>query len=331
MAISLVTGATGFVGANVARLLLEKGRKVRVLVRATSDRGNIANLDVEIATGDLRDKNTVDAAVKGCDEVYHVAAEYSFWSQNPQEMYNSNIQGTKNILDACLKHHPSKVVYTSTVGAIGLKDQPRPCNETTLMDPGQLTSHYKRSKFEAERAALGYVSKGVPLVIVNPSAPIGPWDRKPTPTGKMIVDFVQGTMPAYVDTGLNFVHVRDVATGHLLAAEKGSVGERYILGNRNLSLAEFLKLVAKYTGKPSPKIRIPYAVAWAAGFVSTKFSDWVTHRPPAIPLESVKMSKRYMYFDCAKAVRELNLPQTPVENAVKDAVDWFAGHGYFKA
>lgn len=325
----LVTGATGFVGANVARVLLERGHCVRVLVRKTSDTGNVDGLDVERVTGDLRDSASILAAVKGCEDVYHVAAEYNFWSKDPEQTYKSNIDGTRNIMEASLRHGVRRVVYTSTVGAIGLADQPNPCNETTPMAKGQLTSHYKRSKFEAEKVALSYVEKGLPLVVVNPSAPVGPWDRKPTPTGKIIVDFVQGKMPAYLDTGLNVVHVRDVALGHLLAAQRGRIGERYILGNKNLTLNDILGILSKLTGLPKPKVRIPYGVAWMAGLVSTTLSDWVTQRPPAVALEAVKMAKRHMFFDASKAVRELGLPQTPVEKALEDAVNWFSAFGYF--
>lgn len=325
----LVTGATGFVGANVVRVLLEKGHNVKALVRPTSNRRNIEGLPIEVCIGDLQDAKSVSKAVAGAEQVYHVGAEYNFWSLDPGAMYKSNILGTSNILEAALKHKVKKVVYTSTVGAIGLADEPQPCNEVTPMDPDQLTSHYKRSKFEAEKVALSYVSRGVPLVVVNPSAPLGPWDQKPTPTGKIIVDFMQGKMPAYLDTGLNLIHVHDVAIGHVLAAERGKIGERYILGNQNMTLGEILGLLAKITGRQSPRFKIPYQVAWAAGLVSTKVSDWITKSPPLVAFEAVKMAKRYMYFDSSKAIRELGLPQTPVERALKDAVEWFSQNRYF--
>jgi dihydroflavonol-4-reductase len=324
----LVTGATGFVGANVVRVLLEHGEDVRALVRAGSDRRNVDGLPVELAEGDLRDADALRRAVKGCARVYHVAADYRFWARDPRELYASNVQGTVNLLDACLAAGVERVVHTSTVGTIGLSALPRPCDETTPLHPGQLTSHYKRSKLEAERAALSYVERGLPVVVVNPTAPIGPWDAKPTPTGKILVDLSHGRLPAYVDTGLNVVHVRDVAEGHWLAAERGRPGERYILGNQNLTLREILALAAELLGRPAPRVRLPYAVAWVAGAVSTAVANAVTHRPPAIPLEAVRMSRRRMFVDPGKAVRELGLPQTPVRGAFEDALRWFAERGY---
>jgi len=329
---ALVTGATGFVGASVARALLERGREVRVLVRTTSNRGNIEGLDVEVREGDLRDGDAVSAAVAGCEEVYHVAAEYSFWTKDPAAVFASNVQGTSNVMDACLAHGVSRVVYTSTVGTIGLGgDAPpeTPRNESSPPAPNQFTGNYKRSKLEAEQTALAYVRRGLPLVVVNPSAPVGPWDRKPTPTGKIVVDFMRGKMPAFLDTGLNIVHVRDVAIGHVLAAEKGRIGERYILGNRDMRLDEILQTLARLTGKKAPKVRIPYAVAYLAGLASTTFADHVTQKAPGIALEAVKMARFHMYFTAEKAVRELGLPQTPPERAFRDALEWFGAHGYF--
>lgn len=335
---ALVTGGTGFLGANVARALLERGRRVRLLVRESSDRGNVIGLDAETCIGDLRDAGAVDAAVAGCDEVYHVAAEYSLWSAEPSSLYESNVRGTANVMDACLAHDVERVVYTSTVGTIGLGstggtggDAPATVahDERSPFAEGQLCGHYKRSKLEAEITALAYVARGLPLVVVNPSAPIGPWDRKPTPTGKILVDFVLGRMPAYVDTALNIVHVRDVAAGHVLAAERGRIGERYILGHRNMSLAQILAALAALTGRPAPKVKLPYAVAYAAGAASTMIADHITRRPPAIALEAVRMARFDMSFSAAKAVQELGLPQTDVDHAFRDALDWFATHGYF--
>jgi dihydroflavonol-4-reductase len=324
----LVTGATGFIGANVARLLVERGEDVRVLVRRSSDRGNLAGLPLEVAIGDLRDAESVRAAVSGCRRVFHVAADYRFWARDPRELYRSNVEGTIHVMDACLAAGVERVVYTSTVGTIGLAAHTAPCDETTKPLEGQVTSHYKRSKLEAEKAALAYAGRGLPIVVVNPSAPVGPWDRKPTPTGQVIVDFARGKLPAFVDTGLNIVHVRDVAEGHLLAAERGRVGERYILGHRNMTLAEILAELADITGRRAPRVRLPYAVAWTAGAVSTAVSTWITRRPPAVALEAVRMARRRMFFDPGKAVRELGLPQTPARTAFEDAVAWFEQNGF---
>jgi len=330
----LVTGGTGFVGANLVRCLLDRGdRNVRVFVRESSDRRNLDGLGrdgaVEFCTGDLRDRASVSRAVRGCQEVYHVAADYRFWANDYKELHESNVGGTRNILEECLARGVDRVVYTSTVGTIGLADQPRPCTESTAMDPHQVTSHYKRSKIAAEKVALELARRGLPVVIVNPSTPIGAWDRKPTPTGKIIVDFANGKMPAYVETGLNFAHVEDVAEGHVLAAEKGRVGNRYILGNHNLTLGQFLEIAACKIGRTAPKMVIPYPVALATGWLSTVWADLVTHKEPGVALEAVRMSRRYMYFDSTKAVRELELKQRPIEDAISDAVDWFVANGYF--
>jgi dihydroflavonol-4-reductase len=323
----LVTGGSGFIGGNVARLLVERGEEVRILARPTSHLAHLAGLPVEVVMGDLRDAEAVRRAVRGCRRVFHLAADYRFWARDPAELYRSNVDGTIHVMDACLAEDVERVVYTSTVGTIGLAALPAPCDETTPFVDGQLTSHYKRSKLEAERAALAYVVRGLPLVVVNPSAPVGPWDAKPTPTGQLIVDFARRKLPAIVDTGLNIVHVRDVAEGHLLAAERGRVGERYILGNRNMTLADIVAELAEITGLPAPRVRLPYAVAWTAGALSTAVATFVTHRPPAVPLEAVRTSRHRMFFDPGKAVRELGLPQTPVRAAFEDAIAWFEGNG----
>ena len=327
---ALVTGATGFVGSNVARLLLERGREVRVLVRKGSDRRNIPEHSMlRVFEGDLRDGDSVRRALRGSKEVYHVAADYRFWAPEPQEIYDSNVEGTRILLDASFGSDIDRFIHTSTVGTIGLGEQPVPGDESSPIDPGQFTSHYKKSKLQAENLALQYAAKGLPVVIVNPSTPIGPWDRKPTPTGKIIVDFMTGRLPAYVETGLNFIHVADVAQGHLLAAERGRVGERYILGHQNLKMIDFLKILSALTGRKPPAIRVPYAVSWVTGWVSTAYATRVSRKPPSVPLEAVKMAKRFMFFDSTKAVRELGLPQTSVEAAAADALKWFSQNGYF--
>jgi dihydroflavonol-4-reductase len=324
---ALVTGANGFVGANVVRALLAHGEEVRAFVRPGSDRRSLADLPVELAEGDLRDADSVRRAVAGCARVFHVGADYRLWARDPQELYDSNVKGTVHVLDACRALGVERVVHTSTVGTIGLSASPAPCDEATPLAPGQVSGHYKRSKLDAERAALSYAEGGLPVVVVNPAAPIGPWDAKPTPTGKVVVDFARGRMPAFVDTGLNVVHVRDVAEGHWLAAERGRPGERYVLGHRNLTLREILEALAELLGRPAPRIRLPYAAAWVAGALDTAAANLVTHRPPAIALEAVRMSRRRMFFDSSKAVRELGLPQTPVRDAFEDALRWFAARG----
>ncbi len=324
---TLVTGTTGFLGAALLRELIADGRDVRVLVRPDADRSNIEGLDAEVVTGDLRDRDSLAAALQGCEVLYHAAAYYSLWSRDKRTMYDINVQGTRNILEAAMTENVRKVVYTSTVGCIGLWPDGRPADEQTPLDPAILCNDYKLSKYQAEQAALEFAGRGLPVVVVNPSAPVGPWDIKPTPTGKLILDFINGKMPAYLDTGLNLIDVRDCARGHLLAEQKGNVGERYILGNRNLSLHEILLALEKITGIPAPRIKMPYWVAYAAGWICETVSDVITHQPPAVPLGGVKMAKHKMYFDPSKAVRELGLPQNSVVGALEDAVQWMKEHG----
>ncbi len=323
----LVTGVSGFVGAHVARALLEAGREVRALVRESSDLGNVPE-EVELVQGDLRDAERVLAAVRGCDDVFHVAADYRFWARDTQELYQSNVEGTRHLTEAALKHGVRRFVHTSTVGTIGLSGAPQLCDEETPLLEDQFTSHYKRSKLLAENVVLDAVKRGLPAVVVNPSTPIGAFDRKPTPTGQIIVNFVTGRMPAYLRTGLNFVHVRDVANGHLLAANKGRIGQRYILGHENLSMLEFLTLLGKLTGRQPPRFRLPYSLAMLLGALDTGFSS-LSRRPPKVPLEAVRMARHFMFFDSSKAVEELGLPQTPVVTGAADAIEWFERSGYF--
>ncbi len=323
---TLVTGATGFLGSAIARELLNDGRKVRVLLRQEADRRNLEGLDVELAFGDLRDKPSLASALEGCETLYHAAAYYSLWSRDSQTMYDINVEGTHNVLTAAKNAETPRVVYTSTVGCIGLLSDGSSADENTPFDHALLVNDYKRSKFQAEQVALQFASDGLPVVIVNPSAPVGPNDIKPTPTGQIVLDFLLGKMPAYIDTGLNLIDVRDCARGHILAETKGAIGQRYILGNRNMSLKEILDTLAGITGLKAPSVKMPYSVAYAAGWVCEALSDWVTHKPPAIPLGGVKMARHHMYFTPAKAVSELGLPQNGIERALEDAVRWTRDH-----
>jgi dihydroflavonol-4-reductase len=324
---TLVTGATGFLGSAIVRELISDGRDVKVLVRSGSDLKNVEGLDVDPVVGDLRDLSSLEKALEGCDVLYHVAAHYSFWDRDKRSIYDINVGGTEKILNAALKKNLEKVVYTSTVGCIGILPGGSPGNEKTPLDPVCLCNDYKLSKFQAERLASEFNSK-IPVVIVNPSAPIGPRDIKPTPTGGIVLDFLRRKMPAYLDTGLNLIHVKDCARGHILAEKKGKPGERYILGNQNMSLQEILMTLEKITGLKAPTIRIPYWVAYASGWVSELISDFITHRPPVAPLGAVKMAKYKMFFDPSKAINELGLPQTSPETALKEAVEWFQENGY---
>lgn len=320
---TLVTGATGFLGSALARELLNDGRTLKLLTRKDSDTRNIDELDCELAYGDLRDKESLKSALKGCKTLYHTAAYYSLWSRDKKLIYDINVQGTRNILESALELGVEKVVYTSTVGCIGLAEAGRPANEEQPMNPVTLCNDYKLSKYEAEQVAHELFGRGLPVVIVNPSTPIGPRDIKPTPTGKIILDFLNRKMPAYIDTGLNLIDVTDCARGHILAEEKGRLGERYILGNKDMSLKEILLALEAITGLKAPRIKMPYWVAYSAGLACEWASDNITHKPPAVPLAGVKMAKYFMYFDPSKAIRELGLPQNPVENALQDAVHWF--------
>jgi dihydroflavonol-4-reductase len=323
-----VTGATGFVGFHVARLLLEKGAHVKALARDLNDAAPIASLGAEPVKGDLRDADKLRSIVKGCQEVYHVAADYRLWVPDPRTMYDINVQGTKNVMEAALRASVEKVVYTSTVGVLATSTDGTPTNEDTPAQIGSMVGDYKRSKFLAEKEVYGFIEKGLPAVIVNPSTPIGPMDRKPTPTGKIIVDFLNGKIPAYLDTGLNFVDVEDVAAGHLLASTRGYVGQRYILGNVNMTLREFFAELARLTGRKPPRVRLPYAPVLLAAHVDEAVSR-LTGRHPTIPLTGVRMAGKYMFFDCSKAI-VLGMPQTPIENAIIKAVDWFEGNGYIR-
>ena len=329
MSQALVTGGTGFVGANLVRELLRDGRAVRVLARPGGDRRALAGLPVEIAEGDLLDAASVRRAVRGADTVFHVAADYRLWAPDPDALHRANVGGTRAVLEAAAEHGVRRVVYTSTVGALGIPKDGTPGTEDTEVELRDMVGAYKTSKFLAEQVALGFAQHGLPVVIVNPSAPVGPWDVKPTPTGQMVVDFLNGRMFATLDTGLNLVHVRDVARGHILAAERGRVGEKYVLGNANLSLAEIGLLLAQVTGIRPPRLRIPYAVAWLAA-ASMEAAARMTGGTPRVALTAVRMARKRMYFSPAKAIRDLGLPQTDVREALRDAAEWYSAHGYVK-
>lgn len=327
---ALVTGATGFIGANLTRELLARGYAVRALVRQGANRRNLAGLDVETICGDLRDRASLVRALVGCEVLFHAAAAYTFWHPHPPEIYEINVTGTRQILEAARAHGIGKVVYTSTESTIGSARNGLG-HEELGADLASLAGHYKRSKLQAEWLVLEMARDGLPVVIVNPTTPIGAYDIKPTPTGQIIVDYLNRRMPAYVDTGLNLVDVQDVARGHVLALERGRPGERYILGNCNLTLRELFALLERVTGIPAPRMRMPLWLALAAGHVSQFVADHVTGRPPRIPLAAVQTACHVRHFDCSKAIRELGLPQTPIEQALERAASWFIDQGYARS
>lgn len=331
-----VTGASGFVGSNLVHELLARGHRVKALLRQSADERALDGARFERTVGDLHDARFLLTEMEGCDWCFHVAASYHLWLRNYESMYETNVAGTRNVLEAAGKAGCRRIVYTSTVGCIGLPKVENtvviPATESQTISAGEITNHYKRSKWQAEEAAIALVRKGLPIVIVNPSAPVGPRDVKPTPTGQLIVDFLNRKLPAYIDTGLNWVHVRDVAAGHILAAEKGNIGERYILGNAqgNWTMEQTLRVMEEITGIPAPNTKIPRWVALAAGHANEAFS-FITGIPPKVPLAGVRMAKYKMWFDPSKAIRELGLPQTPPRQALADAIEWFRANGYARA
>ena len=324
---ALVTGATGFVGAAVVRALIKAGVEVRVLARRDSDFSNLQQLKIDGVYGDLRDKESLRKALTGCQQLYHVAAHYALWARNPAIFYDVNVTGTKNLLEAARDVGTERIVYCSTIGAIGLPPGGGLGTEETPVSLEQMAGHYKRSKYLAEQEVLKLAKQGLPVVIVNPSAPVGEGDVKPTPTGQMIVEFMKGRMPAYIETGMNIVDVDDVAAGHLLAMQKGRIGERYILGTKNLMLREVFEILSRLTGVKMPSVKLPRELILPLAYLNLAFS-WVTGIPPRIPLEGVKMAKYKMHYDCSKAIRELGIPQTAPEVALEKAVRWFRDHGY---
>ena len=313
----LVTGATGFIGGNLARELWRRGDEVRALVRPGSNLLTIEDTGIIPVEGDILDRPSVDRAVQSCEAVFHVAAAYTFWSRDPAGVSRTNVEGTVNVLEAAREAGVSRTVYTSTVGTIGLPKDGLGTEDTPI-DPKSLHGHYKES----------IAAAGMPLVVVNPTAPVGPWDVKPTPTGKMVLDFLRRKVPAYLKTGMNLVDVADVVEGHILALEKGKSGERYILGNRNVSLKEIFDILSSLTGLSAPRIRAPYWLVVGVGYADRFVEGTLLRREPAIPVEGVLASKTPAYVSCEKAVRELGQPQRPIEDALKQAVDWFAAHGY---
>ena len=327
-----VTGASGFIGANLVHELQARGHRVKALLRPHADWRGLEGADFERVEGDVGSRARLEQAMRGCDWCFHVAASYHLWLRDYAPMYAANVEGTRNVIEAATAAGCSRIVYTSTVGCIGLPKEVNgvitPTDESAPVSEAQMSNHYKLSKWKAEVVARELAAKGAPVVIVNPSAPVGPRDVKPTPTGQFIVDFLNRAMPAYLDTGLNWVHVRDVAIGHLLAAEKGRVGERYILGHEqgNWTMKEALDVLGEITGLPAPKFRVPFWVALSAAQVNEFFANR-TGKPPKAPVAGVRMAKYKMFFSPAKAVRELGMPQTPPQAALSDAVDWFRKNG----
>ncbi len=320
---TLITGATGFIGWHVARNLIEHGHHLRFLVRSEN---RLQELEGEVVTGDLRDPESLERAVKGCGLVFHVAADYRLFAKTPRDLYRTNVDGTRNILEAARRAGVERFVHTSTVGCIGI---PRnaPGDENVPVTLHDMKGAYKRSKFLAERLAVDFAHSGFPVVIVNPTAPIGDHDVKPTPTGRIVVDFVKGGMPAFIDTGLNLVDVRDTAEGHRLACEYGRAGERYILGCENLTLAQILQKLAGFCGTKAPTVRLPYAVAWMAGLVSTGFA-LMAGREPRVAFDAVRMARKKMFVRHDKAARELGFAPKGVDAALARAVEWFRQKGY---
>ena len=326
---AFVTGATGFIGSNIVRALLKRGVKVCALVRPNTNRDNLVGLDVELVEGDLLDFDSLKRGMDGCGQVYHVGALYSFWVRPRRLIYDVNVEGTRNVLQAAMDAKMEKVVYTSSVAALGLREDGQTADETTPVSFSNIIGDYKKSKYLAEQVALEF-AQDLPLVIVNPSFPVGPGDIKPTPTGQTILDFLNRKMPAYVDTGMNVVDVEDVALGHLLAAEKGRVGERYILGGENLTMKQLLDLLAKITGLPAPRFRLPYYPILAMSFLNAGFCTLFPSCTPRMTPQTIRMSRHLMFFNPSKAVEELGFPQTPAGDALGKAVAWFEENGYVR-
>ena len=325
---TLVTGATGFLGSAVARSLLDAGHAVRALVRPGADTRNIDGLEIERVTGDLTDRRSLEKAARGCDTLFHVAADYRLWIPDPPAVYRTNVNGTRDLLRAATAAGATRIVYTSSVATLGLNADRSPADEETPVTEAAMIGHYKRSKYLAEEAVRALVrDEAVPAVIVNPSAPVGPRDIKPTPTGRIIVDFASGRMPAYVDTGLNLVHVEDCAAGHLRALEKGVVGERYILGGEDLTLREILECLARLAGRRAPRLRLPHGPLMPVALAGEAWAR-VAGGEPRLTRDSLRMARKMMFFSSGKAIRALDYTARPAEQALADALGWFRANGY---
>jgi dihydroflavonol-4-reductase len=323
---TLVTGAAGFLGSHVARQLVARGEEVRVLMRPSSSNQAISDLSLEYVTGDLRDAESLDRAMKGVKRVFHVAADYRLWAKHPQDIYDSNVGGTKNLLNAAKRAGIEQLIYTSTVATIAV-DRPELPDESTDAKLEEMVGHYKRSKWMAEREVLQAAREGLPVIVAMPTTPVGPWDWKPTPTGKIVLDFLNGKMPGYVETGLNFVGVEQCAAGHLLVGEKGKIGERYLLGGENLSLKELLDTLAEITGLSAPSMKIPHGLALGVAYLETGFSR-LLGKEPQIPVEGVKIAQHKMFVDVSRAQRELGFQPGSVSAALERAVRWYQANGY---
>jgi dihydroflavonol-4-reductase len=326
--LAFITGATGFVGSHVARVLAGQGADLRLLVRAGSDTRNLEGLNAERVIGDLRDPASIEQAMAGCDTVFHVAADYRLWVRDPDQMYQSNVEGTRAVLDAARKNRVRRVVHTSSVATMGFTSNGDLADEDSPVKLESMIGPYKRSKFMAEQLALKAGASGMDVVVVNPTTPVGEQDIRPTPTGRIVVDFLKKKFPAYVDTGLNLVDVRECARGHLTALEKGKSGERYILGGENLTLKQILDKLAVITGLPSPKVRVPYAMALAAGVVDEMVTGRILGKEPRATIDAVRMGRKKMFVSSAKAERDLGWNPSPVDGALRRAVEWFQTHEY---
>ena len=326
--LAFVTGATGFLGSHVARVLAGQGADLRLMVRASSDLRNLQGLNAETAHGDLRDPASLERAMAGCDTAFHVAADYRLWVRNPDEMYRSNVEGTRAILAAARKHGVRSVVCTSSVATMGFTANGHPADEDSPVSLADMIGHYKRSKFMAEQLALEAGRSGMRVVVVNPTTPVGEQDVKPTPTGRIVVDFMKRKFPAYVETGLNLVDATECARGHVAALEKGKSGERYILGGENLTLKQILDQLGSITGLPSPTVKLPYIFAFATGVVDEAITGRLLNREPRATIDTVRMGRKKMFASSAKAERELGWKIVPVEGALRRAVEWFRANGY---